>query len=263
MDVKKINRLFFFMILGMFLVFALFVVFFSRSLSSSPRDYAEVRAEGVLRIATEYNSLDYYTSGDTIEGFQYHLCKAIEKLSGIPVEIYVENSLDDCIAGLNACRYDVIAHHIPVTKESRQQFLLTRPIGLDRYILIQRNASDSIFFLETQLDLAGKAVHVTKNSPVLLRLHHLMEEIADTIYVKTAKRSNSEQLLSQVAAGEIDYAIISEAIALKNQPNFPQLDYHLDISFTQWQAWAIRKTSPTLLDSLNVWLADVINMPQY
>ena len=262
MDTKKLNRVFFFMSAGMLLVFLLFVFFISRRFPSS-RDYEDIKAKGVLRIATEYNSLDYYASGDTVEGFQYRLCKAVEKYSGIPVEIYVEKNLDDCIAGLNSFRYDVIAHHIPVTNESRKQFLLTRPIGLDRYILIQRNAADSIPMIETQLDLAGKTVHVTKNSPALLRLHNLMEEIADTIYVKAAKRYNSEQLLSLVANGEIDYAIIGEAIALKNKANFPQLDYHLDISFPQLQAWATRKTSPVLLDSLNVWLANVVNMPQY
>ena len=261
MEVKKLNRIFFFMSAGMLLVFALFVFFMFRTIP--PRDYEEIKVEGILRIVTGYNSLDYYVSGDTIEGFQYRLCKAIEKSSGIPVEIYIENDLNDCVKGLKSCRYDVIALHIPVTKESRQQFLFTRPIGLDRYILVQRNASDSVSFIETQLDLAGKTVHVTKNSPVLLRLHNLMEEIADTIYVKAVAKNNSEQLLSQVAGGEIDYAIIGEAIALKNKVNFPQLDYHLDISFTQLQAWAVRKTSPVLLDSLNVWLEDVVSIPDY
>ncbi|MDR0546659.1 MAG: glutamine ABC transporter substrate-binding protein, partial [Dysgonamonadaceae bacterium] len=32
-----------------------------------------------------------------------------------------------------------------------------------------------------------------------------------------------------------------------------------DISFTQLQAWAVRKSSPVLLDSLNVWMTEYIS----
>ncbi len=258
MEVKKLNRIFFVISLGMLLAFALFIFFMARSLPRH-RDYAEIKAEGILRIVTEYNSLDYYISGDTIEGLQYQLCKTVEKASGIPVEIYIENNLDGCVEGLNAFKYDIIALNIPITTESRQQFLFTDPIGAGRYILVQRPASDSVPFIGTQLDLAGKTVYVTKDSPVFLRLHNLMEEIADTIYVKEEERYNSEQLLYQVAGGEINYAIVSESIALKNKDRFSQLDYHLDISFTQLQAWAVRKNSPVLLDSLNRWLKNYIN----
>ena len=36
-----------------------------------------------------------------------------------------------------------------------------------------------------------------------------------------------------------------------------ELDIQTDISFTQLQAWAVRKSSPILRDSLNVWLKRV------
>jgi membrane-bound lytic murein transglycosylase MltF len=59
-----------------------------------------------------------------------------------------------------------------------------------------------------------------------------------------------------VAYGEADYAVVDKEIALKNALLFPHLDVNTDISFTQLQAWAIRKEAPVLLDSLNRWIAD-------
>ncbi len=32
-----------------------------------PRDYPEIKSEGILRLVTEYNQSGYYVAGDTIE----------------------------------------------------------------------------------------------------------------------------------------------------------------------------------------------------
>ena len=49
----------------------------------SPRDYPEISQEGVLRVVTEYNPTGYFVDGDTILGFQYELCQAIARVSGL------------------------------------------------------------------------------------------------------------------------------------------------------------------------------------
>ena len=46
-----------------------------------PRDYPEIKEEGILRMITEYNQSGYFVSGDTVQGFQYELSQAIAKLS--------------------------------------------------------------------------------------------------------------------------------------------------------------------------------------
>ncbi|MDR0995360.1 MAG: transporter substrate-binding domain-containing protein, partial [Tannerella sp.] len=53
--------------------------------------------------------------------------------------------------------------------------------------------------------------------------------------------------------GEIDYAVCDRQAALALADSFPQVDLATDIGFTQPQAWAVRKTSPILRDSLNAW----------
>ena len=41
-----------------------------------PRDYAEIATEGIIRAATEYNSISFYVDGDTLSGFHYELIEA-------------------------------------------------------------------------------------------------------------------------------------------------------------------------------------------
>ena len=255
MNAKKLFPLY--LILLFLALLIMFLLGRSIHQNSKKRDFSDIQEEGVLRVVTEYNSVDYYVSGDSILGLQYELCKSIEKYSGIAVEIYLENNMDACIQGLEECKFDVIARNIPVTNANKQLFAFTIPISKNKQVLIQRKAdfNNGISPIRNQIDLAKKTLYIPQNSPSKLRIHNLSEEIADTIYVKEIQDYSSEQLLYMVAFEEIDYAVVDNEIAIKNKDNFPQIDFETDISFTQFQAWALRKTSPILLDSLNVWIS--------
>ncbi|MDR2147504.1 MAG: transporter substrate-binding domain-containing protein [Tannerella sp.] len=248
---KKISVIF----ILLFLILTTAFLFYVKNVKYSPRDYNEIKEQGVLKIVTEYNQSGYFVSGDTISGFQYELCKAISEISGLETEISLDMSLANSFEGLKAQQYDVIARNIPVTSEMRQEFLFTDPIVLNKQILVQRRPeyNDSIPPVRNQLDLAGKTLYVPKNSPALLRIANLQHEIGDTIFVIEEARYSSEQLIIMVAKGEIDYAVCDRQIAEISKTRFPEIDIATDISFTQLQSWAVRKESKELLDSLNRW----------
>lgn len=106
----------------------------------SPRDYPEIRQEGVLRVVTEYNPTGYFVDGDTILGFQYELCQAIARVSGLEVQMQLEMTLDKSFDLLNRQAVDVIARNIPITTEVKEHYLFTEPIILNRQVLVQRTA---------------------------------------------------------------------------------------------------------------------------
>ncbi|MDR0699948.1 MAG: transporter substrate-binding domain-containing protein [Tannerella sp.] len=219
------------------------------------RDYKEIKAEGILRIVTEYNQSGYYVSGDTIEGFQYELCRTISKISGLELQISPEMSLAESFKGLEDNKYDIIARNIPVTSKIREKYLFTDPVVLNKQVLVQRTAeaNNSIPPIRNQLDLAKKTLYIPGDSPALLRIGNLQHEIGDTIYVVEENRYSSEQLIIMVAKGDIDYAVCDLQIATVSRNILPEIDVDTDISFTQLQSWAVRKESTALLDSLNYW----------
>lgn len=243
-------------------VIVLVVLFFFRDCgrqerpSGHPRDYAAIVKEGILRVATEYNSIGFYVDGDTVSGFHYELIQAFARNKGLKAEIIPVMSFNERLEGLSTGRYDVIAYGILATSEWKDSLLLTSPIVLNKQVLIQREEkgeNDSLY-IRSQLDLAGRTLHVIKGSPSILRIRNLGSEIGDTIYVNEVEKYGSEQLIAMVAHGDIDYAVCDESIARAAADSLPQIDIHTAISFTQFYSWAVSKQSPVLLDSLNTWL---------
>ena len=153
----------------------------------------------------------------------------------------------------------------PGTTEYKDSLLFTRPIILNKQVLVQRKPekeNDSLY-IHSQLELARKTLHLVKNSPAILRIHNLSNEIGDTIYIKEVEKYGQEQLLAMVAHGDIDYAVCDESIAKASINDFPQLDIETAISFSQFYSWGVSKHSPILLDSLNSWLNDYVKTPAF
>ena len=224
--------------------------------SGHPRDYAAIAKEGILRVATEYNSISFYVDGDTISGFHYELIEAFARDKGLEARITPIMSFDERLKGLSEGHYDVIAFGILATSALKDSLLLTSPIVLNKQVLVQRKETgeDDSLYIYSQLDLAQRTLHVVKGSPSILRIQNLGNEIGDTIYIKEIEKYGPEQLISMVAHGDIDYAVCDESIAQAVADSLPQIDINTAISFTQFYSWAVSKQSPVLLDSLNTWL---------
>lgn len=221
-----------------------------------PRDYAAIAKEGVLRVATEYNSISFYVDGDTVSGFHYELIEAFARDKGLKVEVNPLMSFEERLKGLSEGQYDVIAYGILATSELKDSLLLTSPIVLNKQVLVQRkeNPENDSLYIRSQLDLARRTLHVVKGSPSILRIRNLGNEIGDTIYIQEIEKYGDEQLIALVAHGDIDYAVCDESIAEAAADSLPQIDINTAISFTQFYSWAVSKQSPALLDSLNTWL---------
>lgn len=235
-----------------------------REEAARPRDYREIAASGLLRAVTEYNAISYFADGDTVSGFNYELIGAFARDKGLKVEVTPEMSYEKRLQGLSDGVYDVIAYDIPATSRLKDTLLLTTPIVLTRQILVQRKAGqDDSTYIKSQLGLAQKTLYVAKGSPAIMRIHNLSNEIADTIYVEEIEKYSSEQLMAMVAHGDIDYAVIDEAVAKAYMDSLPQLDISTGISFTLFYAWGVSKRSPVLLDSLNAWLKGFTQTKEY
>lgn len=221
-----------------------------------PRDYAAIAKEGILRVATEYNSISFYVDGDTISGFHYELIQDFARDKRLKAEITPVMSFEERLKGLSEGRYDVIAYGILATSKLKDSLLLTSPIVLNKQVLVQRkeNGENDSLYIRNQLDLARRTLHVVKGSPSILRIQNLGNEIGDTIYIKEIEKYGPEQLISLVAHGDIDYAVCDESIAQAVADSLSQIDINTAISFTQFYSWAVSKQSPVLLDSLNTWL---------
>ena len=259
MKSKKLLYLYgFLLLLLIWFMFSLRKQINSKSDTYEVRDYPQIKKSGELNVVTDYNAIGYFVSGDTLAGFQYELLRRLEKDWQIKVNIFLENKLEENIEGLLSQRYDIIARNIPVNIDLRNKVAFTQPVLLNKQVLVQRKAehNNGIEPIRQHLELAKKTIHVPANSPVILRLDNLSHEIGDTIFIIQDPSYETEQLIMKVAGGDIDFTVCDEKIATQMEKRLPEIDIKTDIGFTQFDSWAVRKDSPILLDSLNIWFSN-------
>lgn len=229
------------------------------------RDYEQIKAEGFINAVTEYDPVSFHALDDTVSGFHYELLNAFASAHGLQANVSAEMSFDTQLKGLETGKFDLIAYNLIATSEVKDSLLLTIPIVLNRQVLIQRKdtANNDTLSIRSQLDLAGKTVHVVKDSPAIFRIRNLSDEIGDTIHINEIEQYGAEQLIALVAHGDIDYTVCDESIARTLLDSLPQIDTSVAIGFTQFHSWAVSKHSPVLLDSLNAWLETYEKSKEY
>lgn len=230
---------------------------------TAPRDYDEIAASGVLRVVTDYSPLTYYMTEDSLSGFDYELLQMIGKRTRLKIEITPEVSLTKSLEGLDNRSYDVIARPLPVTTENKQKYIFTKPLQLNKQVLVQRRDSTGNVAIRNQLDLGQCTLHIAQDAPTRLRIENLAHEIGDTIYIQEEPDCGAEQLIILVASGVIDYAVCDEAEARAIGDSYDEIDCKTDISFTQFMAWTLRQESTSLCDSLNLWIDEISHTDEY
>lgn len=231
---------------------------------SSNYDLTQLKKRGKLIALTDNSSTSFYIyKGDSL-GYEYEQLRLFAKEIGVELQMVLAKNMDTIFNQLNSCEVDIIAANLTVTQERSSIVDFSSPFMFAQQVLVQRkpegweNMSPKELdkkLIRNTVELSGKNVFVRKGSSFYSRLKSLSEEIGEKINIIEAPGEvNTEQLISMVANGQIDYTIADENVALNNQTYFSNIDVETPISFPQKIAWAIRKDSPELLMALNSWI---------
>ncbi|MFW5708359.1 MAG: transglycosylase SLT domain-containing protein [Bacteroidota bacterium] len=235
-------------------------------------DLPAILERGVLKATTDYNSTNYFVYRGQPMGFHLELLRLFSQHIGVELEIFVTNDLSEnfsCLLTEGEC--NIIAMDLTVTRSRRERLAFTEPHSQTRQVLIQRRPENwyhmrsseiEDYLVRSQLDLAGKTIHVHRNSSHLVRLANLMEEIGDTIYIIETDHE-PETLIEKVANGEIDYTVSDEHVAQVNQTYYANIDVQTPLSFPQNLSWAVRHDTPLLKAAIDEWMEDFRKSRQY
>ena len=243
-----------------------------KSIFNKKNELTRIMRSGRLRAVVDYNSTNYFVYRGKPMGFKYELLRLLADDMGLELEISVSNNLRETFEGLNSNQYDLVAKNLTVTKKRDETMEFTIPLEQTRQVLVQRKpknwqnmpalaVEDSL--IRNQLDLAGKKVHVQKNTAYYRRLINLSDEIGEEIIIVEDSGNGVEQLISMVANGKIDYTVCDENVAKVNQSYFPNLDVATPVSFPQNIAWAVRNDSGEWLKYLNNWIRNIKKTATY
>ena len=234
-------------------------------LSRQARDLNDVLKDQTLRVVTEYSSIGYFVEDNEIKGFQYELITRFADSLGLKVEFTLEPDLQKSIDGVNDGSYDLIMRAIPVTLELKKKLIFSEPLIKSKLVLVRRSdaKNKNKLIIRGSSDLDGITIYVTPNSPHLMRLKHIEEELGIVIYTESLPDVDNELLMAMVARGEIDYTIADEFTARFVQTFYPELDISTQIGFKQFQAWGFSKQSIKLQQAVNGWLKEFTQTKEY
>jgi membrane-bound lytic murein transglycosylase F len=232
-------------------------------------DLPEIMKRGKLTILAENSSTTYFIYKGKKMGFEYELLKLFAQHLGVELDVQIVHNLDSLQLLLNTGKGDIVACNYTVTKERAERINFSEPFLKTPQVLIQRsvqNDTDESFkspaFIQDPSELAGKEVHVWKNSSYHERLMHLQEEIGDSIHIEGVSGNiGGEELIEMVSSGLIDYTVAEENIAAVNARFFDNINTSTTLSVKQKIAFGLRKNSPLLLQKLNEWLKETMKKP--
>lgn len=226
-------------------------------------DFDVIKKRGKLVAVTDFNSTNYFIYKGEPMGFNYELLTTFADHIGIDLEIITENHIEHAIVMLNSGEADLISMGLTVNSTRKKGLRFTEPIDETRQVLIQRKpgnwrslTGDQLDkrLIRNQLDIAGKTIYVQVGSSHAERLASLASEIGDSVTIVEVPYE-SEQLIRNVASGEIDFTVCDENVAIVNATYYPEIDISTPVSFPQKLAWGVRKNnSELLLKELDKWI---------
>lgn len=227
-------------------------------------DFPQILARDTLTALTINTSTSYFIYRDQPMGYHYDMIRDFCDQHGLELKIITVQNSNQLIDLLKQNVGDVITFDMPVESGQKDSVLYCGWNMVTHQVLVQRSEpKDSLVTDVTQL--IGKRVTVRQGTKFDLRLRNLNEELGGGILIDEVNSDSTvlEDIIRDIATGEIAYTIADEHLAQMNKTYYQNLDVSMPVSFEQRTSWLVRKDAPILADSLNAWFESAGKRPSY
>ena len=178
-------------------------------------DLPQMQDSGILVALTLNSSISYFDYRGESMGFQYELANQFAQSLGLKLKIKTARSTQELIHMLLQGEGDLIAYPLPITKDFKDSVVFCGEDIITHQVLVQRNGKKA---LKDVTDLIGKTVH-TQPGKYLDRLVNLDKELGGGIDIQATRNDSlsTEDLITKVANGEIDYTLCDNDLARLNK----------------------------------------------
>jgi membrane-bound lytic murein transglycosylase MltF len=247
-------------------------------------DLRELRKRGVIRVLVEYSRTDFFVVKGELFGFEYELMKEYERFlnknrRGVARTrvVFIPTPFSEIIPALIAGKGDIAAADITITPAREEQVRFSVPYVKNvSEVLVTSRAVDAPRSIEY---LSGKEVHVLGNSSHAEHLGEINRRLLasgkkEVKVIEAPAQFTAEDLLEMANAGIYANVVVDSHTARIWAKVLPNIAVHEEISVASDGriAWAVRKESRDLVESVNAFFGSVNNamqatvhkiMPQY
>lgn len=215
-------------------------------------DLEGIQSRGVLRAAVDNNSTSYYIYRGRRMGYEFELLRDLGKRLGVQIEFVVVSDIQKAFELLEEGRVDLIAMNLEQNEERSERVAFTHTLGAMSTVLVGMKPQES----SIQWELLGSDTVFVRTGTVYKSQLHEIRDSLNLEFVVQESPDHEEILIDKVTDGEIRWTVADKNIAQANMTYYEGLDISLKVANEGYVAWAVRNTSPNLLEEINVWVKD-------
>ena len=214
---------------------------------------------GQITVITQNTPHCYYLYRGEPMGFEYELASEFADYLGVKLTIKVVENWKRMASEIRNGHAALIAAGITITPKRQKQVAFSDGyMDIRQHIISHRNRSK----IKKISDLTGKTVHVQVATAYQERLEELRRQGID-FTIELHKDLPTEELIQQVAQGEIDLTVADSNIARLNQRHYPRAVMAGAISELQQLGWAVHPEAHQLREKINAFFAVIKENGRY
>lgn len=212
-------------------------------------DKEGIISRGSLRVAVDNNSSSFYIYRGRRMGYEYELLLDLGKELGVEIEFVVASDIDEAFSKLEEGRVDLIAMNVHQNEEMESFVTFTEALGTMSSVLVGREK------LTSWDSLGLDTVYVRKGAAYKSQLELLKDSLHLDFSILEVQ-DHEEILLDRVFEQEVRWTVAEKNVAQTNATYYDELQLGLEVSREEPVTWAMRSSSPELLQAVNSWLVE-------
>jgi len=202
---------------------------------------------GQITIITRNTPHCYYLYRDEPMGFEYELAREFAEYLGVELKINLAENWEGMIPELNDGAGALIAAGMTITPRRQNQVSFSNGyMDIQQHLIAHRNSPK----IKSLAELSGKKIHVREATAYQERLEELQQQGME-LTIELHNDLPTEELIQQVAQGEIGLTIADSNIALLSRRHYPSAIMAHPISDLQYLGWAVHPEARQLKAKIN------------
>ncbi|MDF0534844.1 membrane-bound lytic murein transglycosylase MltF [Shewanella sp. A32] len=199
-----------------------------------------------LRVGTLYGPQIYVESTRGDSGFDYELATRFADFLNKPLEMVPYGNIQELYQALDTGKIDLIAAGLADTESRRSLFRLSPPLYHVNQILVYREGTP----VPTDLADLNSPLEIAADSSFVETLKDLKPEYP-SLQWHEANDKDSEELLSMIASGDLQYTVANSSSLEINRRFMPELRAGMTLKEQQPIVWLLAHNhSDTLMSEL-------------
>lgn len=239
---------------------------------SVPRfgDLSEIRKRRRLRVLVQYSNTNFFFDGPDFHGFDYEIMTGYEQFLNASVSKHSERIVfnfvvkpfSELLTDLNNGYGDIAVANLTITPEREGIVQFTQPyLSSVNEVVVHNNSIEDIATLD---DLSGQDMFLLSGSSFTQHMDTFNQELesrglAPVNVIEADPDLSAEDIMELINAKVFPMTVADDFTARAWEAVLPNITIRDDLQINSGSqiAWAVRKDSPELLNSLNDYIESI------